>query len=74
MELAAVASGYSTSIFVCLLSWQELAASEEVAPYICGVAVADGPVFPGNTWRGTMMVDEYLCPNPQYSVVSMLSE
>eukprot|EP00752_Nemacystus_decipiens_P012941 g11454.t1 len=49
----------------------ELAETEEVAPYICGAVVADGPVFPGETWRGTMTVDDD-CHNPQYSVVSML--
>lgn len=56
------------------LSWQELAAMDDVAPYICGAVVADGPVFPGATWRGSMTVDETICPNAQYSVVSMLSE
>lgn len=57
-----------------VLSRQELAASRAVAPYICGAVVADGPLFPGETWRGTMEVDEHICPNAQYSVVSMLSE
>eukprot|EP00903_Cladosiphon_okamuranus_P016239 g14981.t1 len=50
----------------------ELAESEAVAPYVCGAVVADGPVFPGETWRGTMEVDEELCPDAQYSVVTML--
>ncbi len=53
---------------------QELAGMESVAPYVCGATVAEGPVFPGETWRGTMMVDESVCPNAVYSVVSMLSK
>lgn len=53
---------------------QELAAAESVAPFICGAAVAEGPLFPGETWRGTLMVDEDICPDAIYSVVSMLSE
>lgn len=59
---------------VIFLSRQELAASPDVAPYICGAVVADGPVFPGETWRGTLEVDEHVCPNAKYSVVTMLSE
>lgn len=47
---------------------------ESVARYICGAAVAEGPVFPGETWRGNMMVDESVCPDAVYSVVSMLSK
>eukprot|EP00903_Cladosiphon_okamuranus_P016817 g15509.t1 len=50
----------------------ELAASEGVAPYICGAVVADGPLFPGETWRGSMMVDEIICPDAVYSAVTML--
>ena len=53
---------------------KELAASESVAPYICGAAVAEAPVFPGETWSGTLMVDESVCPDAVYSVVTMLSE
>lgn len=53
---------------------QELAASEDVAPYICGAVVAEGPVFPGQTWRGQLDVNRDICPDPVYSVVSMLSE
>eukprot|EP00903_Cladosiphon_okamuranus_P016262 g14998.t1 len=51
---------------------EELAESEAVAPFICGAVMAEGPVSPGEAWRGTMEVDTYICPNPQYSVVSML--
>lgn len=36
--------------------------------------MGEGPLFPGDTWRGVMMVDESICPDAQYSVVSMLSE
>ncbi|CAM9774326.1 unnamed protein product [Ectocarpus fasciculatus] len=50
----------------------ELAASEDVAPYICGAVVAEGPVFPGQTWRGQLDVNRDICPDPVYSVVSML--
>lgn len=50
----------------------ELLESYDVAPYICGSVVADGPLFPGETWRGTMKVDESICPNAVYSVVTML--
>ncbi|CAN0195134.1 unnamed protein product [Scytosiphon promiscuus] len=50
----------------------DLAAAESVAPFICGAAVAEGPLFPGETWRGTMTVDEDICPDAVYSVVSML--
>lgn len=57
-----------------LFSRQELAADPSVAPFICGAAVAEGPVGPGETWRGTLMVDETICPYPVYSVVSMLGE
>ena len=59
---------------VVLLVPQELAASESVAPYICGAAVADAPLFPGETWRATLTVDESVCPDAVYSVVTMLSE
>lgn len=45
-----------------------------MAPFICGAVVADGPLFPGETWRGTMMVDESVCPDAVYSAVTMLSE
>ncbi|CAM9326079.1 unnamed protein product [Ectocarpus sp. 8 AP-2014] len=50
----------------------ELSESSDVAPYICGAVVAEGPVFPGETWRGQLDVDPYICPNPVYSVVTML--
>ena len=54
---------------------QALAASADVAPYICGAAVSDAPLFPGETWRGTMEVDESVCGDDAvFSVVSMLSE
>ncbi|CBJ48908.1 conserved unknown protein [Ectocarpus siliculosus] len=51
----------------------ELVASADVAPYICGSVAGDAPVFPGETWRGTLTIDESVCPDPVYSVVSMLS-
>ena len=47
---------------------------DSVAPFICGAAVAEGPVAPGGTWRGTLMVDDSVCPDPVYSVVTMLGE
>lgn len=53
---------------------QDLAADPAVAPYICGAVAADGPVAPGGTWRGTLMVDDAVCPDPVYSVVTMLGE
>ncbi|CAN0559018.1 unnamed protein product, partial [Ectocarpus sp. 12 AP-2014] len=51
---------------------QELAASDGVAPFICGAVAGEGPVLPGETWRGTLTIDESVCPDPVYSVVSML--
>ena len=53
---------------------QALTESKDVAPYICGVVMADGPLFPGQTWRGQLDVDDDVCHDPVYSVVSMLSE
>ncbi|CAM9484133.1 unnamed protein product [Ectocarpus sp. 12 AP-2014] len=50
----------------------ELLASEDVEPYICGGVMGEAPLFPGDTWRGIMTVDESICPGAQYSVVSML--
>ncbi|CAM9611996.1 unnamed protein product [Ectocarpus sp. 8 AP-2014] len=50
----------------------ELLASEDVEPYICGGVMGEAPLFPGDTWRGVMTVDESICPDAQYSVVSML--
>ncbi|CAM9660357.1 unnamed protein product [Ectocarpus sp. 12 AP-2014] len=50
----------------------ELAASDGVAPFICGAVAGEGPVLPGETWRGTLTIDESVCPDPVYSVVSML--
>ncbi|CAM9515337.1 unnamed protein product, partial [Laminaria digitata] len=50
-----------------------LAASADVAPYICGAAVGDAPVFPGDTWRGVMEVDTTICGDDAvFSTVSML--
>lgn len=40
----------------------------------CGVVVADGPLLPGKTWRGTLEVDTDICKDPVYSVVGMLGE
>lgn len=58
----------------CLVRWQALAADPSVAPFVCGAAVADAPVGPGGTWRGTLTVDDSVCPDPVYTVVSMLGE
>ena len=50
-------------------------ASADVAPYICGAAVGEAPLFPGETWRGVMEVDRDICgDNAVFSTVSMLSE
>ncbi|CAN0528784.1 unnamed protein product, partial [Ectocarpus sp. 12 AP-2014] len=51
----------------------ELVASADVAPCACGSVAGDAPVFPGETWRGTLSIDESVGPDPVYSVVSMLS-
>lgn len=57
--------------FVC----QALAATANVAPYICGAAVSEGPLFPGETWRATFDVDTSICGDDAvFSVVTMLSE
>lgn len=54
---------------------QALAADPSVAPFICGAAVSDAPLFPGETWRGALEVDEAVCGGDAViSVVSMLSE
>lgn len=54
---------------------QALAASDDVSPYVCGAALADGLLFPGETWRGYMDVDTDLCyEGIVFSVVTMLSE
>ncbi|CAM9937812.1 unnamed protein product [Ectocarpus sp. 12 AP-2014] len=50
----------------------ELAGLEDVAPFICGAVVAEGPLFPGETWSGEIVVDPHTCPDPVYSAVSML--
>eukprot|EP00904_Undaria_pinnatifida_P007222 jgi/Undpi1/362/HiC_scaffold_1.g00358.m1 len=48
-------------------------ASADYSPYICGYTVSDAPLFPGETWRGTMEVDESICgEDAVFSVVSML--
>lgn len=47
----------------------------EVAPFICGAAVGDAPLFPGETTRLTLEVDEDVCDDSAvFSLVSMLSE
>lgn len=47
----------------------------EVSPFICGAAVGDGPLFPGDTTRLTLAVDEDICDDSAvFSLVSMLSE
>lgn len=53
---------------------QKLANDPSVLEKLCGAVVADGPVFPGETWRGTMEVDTDICKEPVYSMVGMLSE
>lgn len=42
---------------------QELAASESVAPFVCGAAVAEASLLPGETWRGLLEVDTDICGN-----------
>lgn len=50
-----------------------LAASPEVAPFICGAVAGEAPVFPGETWRGTMEVDTTVCgEDAVFSTVTML--
>jgi len=54
---------------------QELAASDDVAPYICGAVVGDAPLFPGETTRLTLTVDEDICDDRAvFTLVGMLSE
>lgn len=57
-------------LFFC----QALAGSADVAPFICGAVVGDAVLPSGGTWRGTLEVDETICPDPVYSVVTMLGE
>ena len=46
-----------------------------MAPYICGTAAGEAPLFPGETWRGVMEVDRDICGDDAvFSTVSMLSE
>lgn len=61
-------------VFIVCLA-QELAADPSVAPFICGAAFSDAPLFPGETWRGALEVDEAVCGDDAViSVVTMLSE
>ncbi|CAN0242339.1 unnamed protein product [Ascophyllum nodosum] len=47
--------------------------SDDVAPYICGVAVDEAPLFPLQTTRLSLTVDDEICgDDPKFSVVSML--
>lgn len=47
----------------------------EVSPFICGAAVGDSPLFPGETTRITLAVDEDICEDGAvFSLVGMLSE
>ncbi|CAN0242278.1 unnamed protein product [Ascophyllum nodosum] len=47
--------------------------SDDVAPYICGVAVDEAPLFPLQTTRLSLTVDDEICgDNAKFSVVSML--
>lgn len=58
-----------------IFGFQALATSDSVAHYICGYAIADGPLLSGATWRGYMEVDMDICGDDAvFSVVSMLSE
>ncbi|CAM9317205.1 unnamed protein product [Ascophyllum nodosum] len=51
----------------------ELAGSDDVAPFICGAAVGEAPLFPGETTRLSLMVDDEVCgDNAKFSLVSML--
>lgn len=65
---------FSPLFLFCVSLWQELAALESVAPFICGAVAGDAPLFPGETFRGTLEVDEEACPDAVYSAVTMLSE
>ena len=52
-----------------------LAGSDEVAPFICGAAVDEAPLLPGETTRLSLMVDDEICgDDANFSLVSMLSE
>ena len=60
---------------LCARSLQVLIESDDVAPYICGVAVDEAPLFPLQTTRLSLTVDDEICgDDPKFSVVSMLSE
>ncbi|CAN0081199.1 unnamed protein product [Ascophyllum nodosum] len=51
----------------------ELVESDDVAPYICGVAVGEAPLFPLETTRLSLTVDDEICgDNAKFSLVSML--
>ncbi|CAM9317128.1 unnamed protein product [Ascophyllum nodosum] len=50
-----------------------LAGSDEVAPFICGAAVDEAPLLPGETTRLSLMVDDEICgDDANFSLVSML--
>lgn len=53
---------------------QEFGNSDDILPFLCGAVIADGPLAPGETWRGTMTVDEEICPDPVYTSYAMLGE
>lgn len=63
-------------VLSCVLTLLQGAGSDPaVAPFICGAVVADGPLFPGETFRGTMHVDTDICKEGAvFSIVAMLSE
>lgn len=56
-------------IFSAIWSCQALAASDDIARYICGSGASDGLFFYGETWRGTRTIDGSICPDVVYSVV-----
>ena len=65
----------SRHLSLCARSPQELVESDDVAPYICGVAVGEAPLFPLETTRLSLTVDDEICgDNAKFSLVSMLSE
>lgn len=54
---------------------QDVLSDPKYSKYICGYVVDDGALFPGKTYRDTMVVDTEICgDNPVFSMVGMLSE
>lgn len=62
-------------LLVMCCTVQALAASADVAPFICGAVAGEEPLGPGATWRGTMEVDMAVCGDDAvFTTVSMLGE